>query len=209
MDFEELAACMTAGLDGVRACLIVSRDGLSLGAFPADAETTARRAWDRLQELGDPQRGFVDMGTEIWVMARQGMYAAVAVAGPEAKPGRVLDRIETQLALAAKSGTLEDEASPQEESHRPPRSPMHPEPRLAGEPVPTPELVEQIVRGNESYPQIVHLEPNRAPASLEPSVEEPAQERAEDPPPPRSARDVDRVALAREFGWLLRDEGDD
>ena len=208
---------MTAGLDGVRACLIVSRDGLSLGAFPADAETTARRAWERLQELGDPQRGFVDMGTETWVMATQGIYTAVAVVGSEAKPGRVLDRIETQLALAAKSGTLEGEASPQEESHRPPRSPMHPEPRLTGEPVPTPELVEQIVRGNESYPQVVHLEPNHtsAPvegpveAPVEGPVEAPADERAEEPPPPpRSARDVDRVALAREFGWLLRDEGE-
>ena len=197
MDFEELAASMTAGLDGVRACLIVSRDGLSLGASPAGAEATARRVWDKLQEIGDPQRGFVDVGTEIWVMARRGKYAAVAVAGPEAKPGRVLDRIETQLAVAEKVIGSLDADEPRDERAQPPRSPMHPEPRLAQEPEPA-HLVEQVV--GASYEHVLRLEPRaEAPAA---STEAPAE-----PPAPRApVHDVDRVALAREFGRLLERE---
>ena len=107
MDFNDLAARMSAGVAGIRACLILSRDGLSLGVHPADGEARARHAWDALQRIGDPQRGFVDMGTEVWVVATGGAYAAAMVATPEAKPGLLLDRMEAQLLAADESRSLE------------------------------------------------------------------------------------------------------
>lgn len=107
MDFNDLAARMSAGVAGVRACLILSRDGLSLGAHPADGEARARQAWDALQRIGDPQRGFVDMGTEIWVVATGGAYGAAMVATPEAKPGLLLDRMEAQLLSAEESRSVD------------------------------------------------------------------------------------------------------
>ncbi len=107
MDFNELAARMSAGVAGVRACLILTRDGLSLGSHPVDAEPRARHAWEALQRIGDPQRGFVDMGTEIWVVATGGAYGAAMVATPEAKPGLLLDRMESQLLAAEESRSVE------------------------------------------------------------------------------------------------------
>ena len=87
-DFDGSGGSHVGGVAGVRACLILSKDGLSLGAHPADAEARARQAWEALQRIGDPQRGFVDMGTEIWVVATGGAYAAAMVATPEAQAGR-------------------------------------------------------------------------------------------------------------------------
>ncbi|MGH2737318.1 MAG: hypothetical protein ACRDHH_00770, partial [Actinomycetota bacterium] len=62
---------MSAGLEGVRACLIVSGDGLSLGVHPDGAEVRAKEVWDRLAAVGDPQRGFFNVGDELWVVARR------------------------------------------------------------------------------------------------------------------------------------------
>ena len=60
-EFSALAARVAAGLDDVRACLFVSRDGLTLGAFPPGGEAQARQSWDRLVALGgEPERGFLD-----------------------------------------------------------------------------------------------------------------------------------------------------
>ncbi len=114
-DFNDLAARMTAGVAGVRACVIVSRDGLSLGASPSDQEARGRQAWDVLQRIGDPQRGFIDMGTEIWVVASGAAYAAVMVATPEAKPGLLLDRMEAELLAAEETRSLGDAAPEQQQ----------------------------------------------------------------------------------------------
>jgi hypothetical protein len=175
MDFNELAARMSGGVAGVRACLILSRDGLSLGVHPADGEPRARHAWDALQRIGDPQRGFVDMGTEIWVVATGGAYGAAMVATPEAKPGLLLDRMEGQL-LAA-------EESRSNESH---------EPAMA-----MAKVVD--LSAASSHPAAIQaLDHPAAPQAMSPA---PASNPA--PPPPVKAANVDRVALAREFSRLL------
>jgi hypothetical protein len=58
-DFNALAMTLALGMADVRGCLILSRDGLVLGAHPAESERTTTRAWIRFATIGDPERGFV------------------------------------------------------------------------------------------------------------------------------------------------------
>jgi hypothetical protein len=187
MDFNDLAARMSGGVAGVRACLILSKDGLSLGVHPADAEARARHAWEALQRIGDPQRGFVDMGTEIWVVATGGAYGAAMVATPEAKPGLLLDRMEAQLLAAEESRSMESQ-----------------DPVMA-----MAKVVDLSAAAAQPRPQASEPPPMRqgaapaappAPAAPEAPAAPPAPS-----PPPRPARvaSVDRVALAREFSRLM------
>lgn len=187
-DFGDLAARMSAGVAGVRACLILSEDGLSLAAHPADGEASAREAWDALQQIGDPQRGFVDMGEEIWVVSTRGAYAAIIVASPDAKPGVLLDRMEAQLLAAEQSRAVDAPAppSPPEPNGRP-RSPLHPEPRQEAQPEP----VRTGAKGSGAVVDLSGTDPAAAPAA---------------PPSRAKSGTVDRVALAREFGRLTDDE---
>src|SRR5438445_8688568 len=104
-DFAALTSASAAGLPDVRACLIVSRDGLSLGSHPAGEESRALSVWGRVQELGDVERGFAVVGDELWVFCRRGPYAAMAIAGASARAGVVLDRLE-QMALVAEEDRL-------------------------------------------------------------------------------------------------------
>ena len=187
MDFNELAARMSGGVAGVRACLILSKDGLSLGVHPADAEPRARHAWDALQRIGDPQRGFVDMGTEIWVVATGGAYGAAMVATPEAKPGLLLDRMEAQLLAAEESRSNESRSD---------------EP---SQPVMAMSQVVDLSAASSQQPVTQSLDTPAAPpaaAPLPPVQPAPVQ--------PVKTTSVDRVALAREFSRLFaRDpEGD-
>ena len=182
MDFNDLAARMSGGVAGVRACLILSKDGLSLGVHPADAEPRARHAWDALQRIGDPQRGFVDMGTEIWVVATGGAYGAAMVATPEAKPGLLLDRMEAQLLAAEESRSMDQD------------------PAMAmSQVVDLSAAVSQPAAPQAPAPQAPPAR-EAAPAQQSPPPT-PAPEPA--PPPPVKAANVDRVALAREFSRLF------
>ena len=210
-EFSDLAARMSAGLAGVRACLILSRDGLSLGLHPADEEARARKAWDALQQIGDPRRGFLDMGEEIWVVSARGSYAAFMVASPEAKPGLLLDRMEAELAAF---GGGKGDPLPAEPLDRP-RSPLHPEPRLDVNPQPVKAGAAAV---KASSTAVVDLSVAEKPHKNG-KVEKPAQAAAPEPSPPpkksllpkrRGRRskpgEVNRVALAREFGRLMDDE---
>jgi hypothetical protein len=85
-DFNALASSLAAGVVDVRGCLILSRDGLVLGAYPSEAETQTKPAWLRFATMGDPERGFAQFGSETWCYVRRGPYAAFAV-GPGARPG--------------------------------------------------------------------------------------------------------------------------
>ena len=178
-DFTDLAARMSAGVAGVRACLILSRDGLSLGAHPADGEARGRQAWELLQRIGDPQRGFIDMGTEIWVVATGAAYAAVMVATPEAKPGILLDRMEAQLLAAEETRSVA-------------------QPEVQAEPQPEPVMASRVVDLS------ARVDVPSAPKQAELPAKEP-EAHAPEPPRPvhEKAGTVDRVALAREFGRLF------
>lgn len=131
IDFGALAARLS-DIDGVRACLLMSRDGLTLGVHPADREDAARVVWERMHSIGDPQRGFLTVGDELWIITRRGPYAGIVVAGPSATPGLLLDRLEFSLRAAEELRLREGSAAaPRTEGARKPRSPLHPEVDLA------------------------------------------------------------------------------
>jgi hypothetical protein len=140
-DFNALAVALGAGIADVRACLILSGDGLVLGAHPATAEVDARPARIKLAAIGEPERGFLQFGTEVWCYVRRGPYAALAVSGTAARPGLVMDQME-QVLLAAEESRAHREsvradaatAAPPVPTTRP-RTPLHPEPRPIEEPV--------------------------------------------------------------------------
>ena len=102
-DFNALAMALGAGMADVRGCLILSSDGLVLGAHPADAERTTTPAWVRFAAIGDPERGFAQFGTETFCYVRRGPYAGFAVAGPGARPGLMIAHMEQVLLAAEQS----------------------------------------------------------------------------------------------------------
>src|SRR5919109_3131695 len=107
MDFGALASRMAAGLEGVRACLFGSGEGLALGSHPDGGETRPKGGWARLSAVGDPQRGFLNVGDELWVVARRGWYAALLIASPSVRPGIALDRLESYLKIAEEARVRE------------------------------------------------------------------------------------------------------
>ena len=137
-DFNGLASSLAAGVSDVRGCLILSRDGLVVGAHPADGEAQAKPAWIRFAALGDPERGFALFGTETWCYIRRGPYAAFAVVGPGARPGLVIDHMEQVLLAAEEARNSRDavraEPAPPPAPSGKPRTQLHPE-RPLEEPV--------------------------------------------------------------------------
>jgi hypothetical protein len=236
MDFFDLAARMSAGLDGVRACILLSDDGLTLASYPGGQEDRARQVWDRLAQIGDPQRGFLDLGDEVWAVVRRGPYTAVVVSSPTVRPGLLLDRIESHLRVAEETRLRESAARPvgsKPEVVRRPRTSLH---RDNGKPEPSTQEKTPATEGasEESSEEIRSLEvidlsgaaaqavdaaqpPGREAVAPEESrlvedtvVEEGSPGKAEQSPaaPAKEReidRDIDRVALAREFSGLFSD----
>jgi hypothetical protein len=99
-DFDALAAALGAGIADLRGCLILSRDGLVLGGHPDTAEQELKASWLRFAALGEPERGFVQFGNEIWSYTRKGPYGSFAVTGLGVRPGIVIDHIERVLLAA-------------------------------------------------------------------------------------------------------------
>ncbi len=158
VDFEALAAGIASTLPDVRACVVLSAEGLVLGGHPPAAVEAVTDIWGRLAGLGEVARGFVTVRDQTWVFARRGPYASVAVVGPAGLPGLVLDRLERLLLAAEESRTRREVASsgpwrepprvetPRAEqprtdpTRRAPRS-LHPEGRPAAADVSVPEVV--------------------------------------------------------------------
>ena len=137
-ELSGLASTLAAGVGDVRGCLILSRDGLVVGSFLPDGEGSVRPAWIRFAAVGEPERGFVQFGTETWCYVRRGPYAAFVVAGPAARPGLVIDHMD-RLLLSAEETRVNRPAAGDEpvvpaapSSRR--RTPLNPD-RPAGEPV--------------------------------------------------------------------------
>jgi hypothetical protein len=108
MDFAALTAAVGAGVSEVRACLLVSRDGLALGSYPPAEESSALEKWIRLASLGPVERGFAVVGEECWVFCSRGPYSALAVAKASVRPGVILERLD-QMVLTAEEGRLRKE----------------------------------------------------------------------------------------------------
>lgn len=192
-DFSTLASRVAAAgdLDG---CIILSRDGLVLGSHPPGGEAQIRAAWLKVASLGDLERGFVELPTEVWAFSRRGPYIAFAVAGHGARPGIMLDHLDQVLLVAEESRSRRDAVRAPESvdlGRSGPRVPLHPDVK---EPVPA-EVPAPAVQGVQ------------APASpATPAAPEPAPE-----PEPEAEPEVDRVSLAFEFSQLLQemDQGDE
>jgi hypothetical protein len=239
MDFFDLAARMSAGLDGVRACLLLSDDGLTLASYPGGQEDRAREVWDRLAKLGDPHRGFLDLGDEVWAVVRRGPYTAIVVSTPTVRPGLLLDRIESHLRVAEEARVRESAARPaasKPEVVRRPRTPLHRENGRAEAP---PREEKQVAERSSQKPrqeikplEVIDLSgaaaeaahaappgPEKAAALAESASEgspaeggsmDASEGSAEAPAKkPEIDRDIDRVALAREFSGLISDMPED
>ena len=137
-ELSGLASTLAAGVGDVRGCLILSRDGLVVGSFLPDGQGSIRPAWIRFAAVGEPERGFVQFGTETWCYVRRGPFAAFVVVGPAARPGLVIDHMD-QLLLSAEESPVNRPAAGDEPAVPPapssrPRMPPHPD-RPMAEPV--------------------------------------------------------------------------
>ena len=87
-------------MDDVRGCLVLSRDGLVLGAYPEEDEQAFKPAWLKFVHVGEARRGFVEFSDQLWAYVHRGPYAAFVVSGTGVRPGVMLDQLE-QAVLAA------------------------------------------------------------------------------------------------------------
>jgi hypothetical protein len=99
-EFAALAQRVVLTLDDVRGCLVLSRDGLVLGAFPEDQEAELKPAWLRFVHVGEARKGFVEFSDQLWAFVHRGPYAAFVVTGTSVRPGVMLDQLE-QAVIAA------------------------------------------------------------------------------------------------------------
>jgi hypothetical protein len=222
-DFNALAAALGAGIADVRGCLILSSDGLVLGAHPETAEIDARPARIKLAAIGEPERGFLQFGTEVWCYVRRGPYAALSVTGTAVRPGPVMDQME-QVLMAAEEHRARREGLRFEAGPAPaptpttkPRTTLHPEPKPVEQPVVLRSELAAAERAAAAFavdptpPPTRPREPAPAPAPVS-RAGNPVP--ADEPEPRPGARgktreegeDVDRFSLAREFSRLLQDD---
>ena len=97
-DYSVLAQRVSLSVTGVRGCLMLSRDGMILGAHPeGEDESALRAAWVRFAGVGDPERSYVEFPDQIWAFVRRGSYGAFAVADVGVRPGVLVDMLEQAL----------------------------------------------------------------------------------------------------------------
>lgn len=188
-EFSALAARVAASVGALRGCLILSRSGLVLGAFPQGQEGLVKPAWLKFASMGEPEKSFVEFGDEIWAYVRRGPYAAFAVSAQGVRPGLIIDHLEQMLYSAEEIRAKREAFHVPEVSPAPthkPRSSLHPGARP---------------------PAAAPSGPRPAPAEREAG---PAP--SEGPAPARRAQEegeeIDRVLLAQEFSRLLQEGGD-
>jgi len=222
-DLSALAARLAASVGDARGCLIMSRDGLVIGAHPEDGEAQLKPAWLRFAALGEPDRSFVQFGDEIWCFVRRGVYAAFLVTSVAVRPGLAIDQIEQALLTAEEARVKRDSLRVPQAAAAPsgkPRTPLHAEPRRVDDPV----LIRSETISTPASPSVGAAEPEVAsPAAPQPSDAGPNAPAAQPTPrdPSKEAvsaegsgdvaededdSEVDRVLLAREFSRLLQEE---
>jgi hypothetical protein len=201
-DYTALAQRVAVSVGDVRGCLVLSRDGLVLGAYPEDDETIAKPAWLKFAALGDSEKSFVEFGAEIWVYAHRGPYACFAVAGTTIRPGVLLDTMEQALLAAEEARTRRDGLKLPEATQAPsgkPRTPLHPPTERQA-----PAKVAAGAKPAGTQPTDKATKDDAEQKRPEPKLVG-AEEKAEE-----DDAFVDKVMLAQEFSGLLQSEdGDD
>ena len=227
-DFAALASRIAVSFNDLRGVLIVSRDGLVLGAFPPDAEQDMKPAWLRFATLGDSDKGFLEFSDELWVYVRRGPYGAFALGGTSIRPGLVIDQLEQALLQAEEARSRKDalkipdaptapsgkpRTSLHKEAKAPVEEPVAAEAQHAAAPGPAaggPDPGAPSGGGPEPTPEPAPSpEPEPAPEPATPASQpetnpEPAPEPAAAPVPDDDS-EVDRVLLAQEFSRLLQE----
>lgn len=136
-EYAALAQRVVLTMGDVHGCLVLSRDGLILAAFPEEAEEAfLKPAWLRFVVMGEVRRSFVEFGDQIWGFVHRGPYAAFVVAGVSVRPGIILDQLEQVLLLAEDGRTKRDTLKVPDAAAAPsgkPRTSLHPP---ADKPVP-------------------------------------------------------------------------
>ena len=206
-DYSALAQRFAVSVHGVRGSLILSRDGLVLGAYPEGDESLAKPAWLKFVTLGEPDRSFVEFADQVWAFVRRGGYAAFSVAEAGIRPGILVDQMEQMLLGAEEGRSRRDTMRVPDAATAPsgkPRTSLHPSSAK-------PQSIETTVRppappepaapeGNQ--PTILRSRRSRRSARSSPLR---VPDAAED-----DGSEVDRVLLAKEFSGLLQvDSADD
>jgi hypothetical protein len=228
-DFSDLAARIGTSVGELRGVLILSRDGLVLGAFPED-DDSMKPAWVKFASMGDPEKAFVEFGNELWAYVRRGPYAAFAIAGVAVRPGLLLEQLEQAILVAEESRSkregLRVPDAPVEAPKGKPRTTLHPEPQEK-EPVEEPVVVhaeaatsEAAVSAEAAGPPVADAPEVVTESGAEPELEpeaapEPTARRSSVFGPASTADEesggeegeVDRVMLAQEFSRLLQESG--
>ena len=227
-EFSALAARVAASVVELRGCLILSRDGLVLGAFPEGDEGLVKPAWLRFAAVGEPEKGFIEFGDEIWTYVRRGPFAAFAISGLGVRPGLLIDQLDQMLYTAEEVRTRREGLRMPDVPPAPsekPRTALQPEARPSAPtsiPNPAPPTASipddpASVRPEPAPSHRASAEPPPAPAEPPPAPAEPPPAPAEPPPAERPSTgpverkeetEVDRVALAQELSKLLQETGD-
>jgi len=208
-DYSALAQRVSLSIEGIRGCLMLSRDGTVLGAHPeGDVEAHVRIAWVRFAGVGDPERSYVEFPDQIWAFVRRGGYAAFAVADIGVRPGVLVDLLEQAL-MGGEQDRVHDRETmrlpeapaapsgkPRSILHKPERPSIEdPEPATVTSETPAPRAQTAGPSGSEE------------PVPNEPEPEQ-ASPSAESQPKTRQGKEddseVDRILLAKEFAGLLQ-----
>lgn len=216
-DYSALAQRVSISISGVRGCLMLSRDGMVLGAHPeGDAEAEIRSAWVRFTALGDPERSYVEFPDRIWAFVRRGAYSAFAVGDTGVRPGVLVDLLEQALMMgehdrAQDRQTMWVPETPSAPSGKP-RTSLH-KPERAAKDTPEPPPPQR------TSPRPSEIASNEPQAGGEPSegsdaaatvvTESTGQPESATGTPSRREKtedgsEVDRILLAKEFAGLLQ-----
>jgi hypothetical protein len=110
-EFAALAQRVVLTMDDVRGCLVLSRDGLVLGAFPEDQEADLKPLWLRFVHVGEARKGFVEFSDQLWAFVHRGPYAAFVVTGTSVRPGVMLDQLEQAVIAAEETRAKQKEVT--------------------------------------------------------------------------------------------------
>lgn len=219
-NYSALAQRVSMSVTGIRGCLMLSRDGMVLGAHPeGEAESHIRTSWVRFAAIGDPERSYVEFPDQIWAFVRRGAYSAFAIADASVRPGVLLDLLEQGLMMGEQDRTRDRETMrvpevPSAPSGKP-RTSLHKQEREARFPPvqAPPETASprstEVAAADEApagaHPHESGSDPGARAAETDPAPQP-------DPEPESDARvqgredepEVDRILLAKEFAGLLQ-----
>jgi hypothetical protein len=192
-DYSALAQRIAVSVGGVSGALILSRDGLVLGAYPNEDESLAKPAWLRFIALGEPERSFIEFPDQVWAYVKRGPYAAFATAEAGTRPGVLVDQMEQVLLVVEEGRTRREPMRVPDANAAPsgkPRTSLHPQ---FGKPAPA-EAAEASVSAAPSAEAVTAA--SQGPIIVEPA--EPAE-------PPESTEDL----KSRDRGGFSRMPGGD